>query len=118
MNKNQTVLETPVPIQVLPITNSITEYFARMLKKLLAKFENISERRANLRYRICEVMVADERLFGLDVMTILKYLKEVAFPCLYERFAFTSKQKSEYLAVEQAMTIEICSYISYFPKRN
>ena len=108
---------TLVPIQVSSITNSITDYFARLLKKLTAKFEDVIERRANLRFRICEVMVADERLFGLDVMSILKYLKEEAFPCLCKRIAFTNKQKSDYLAVEQAMTIEICSYINYSPKR-
>ena len=112
-----TTPETLVPIQESSITNSITDYFARLLKKLTAKFNDVIERRADLRFRICEVMVADERLFGLDVMAILKYLKDVAFPCLCERIAFTNKQKSEYLAVEQAMTIEICSYISYFPKR-
>lgn len=107
---------TLVPIQVSSITNSITDYFARLLKKLTAKFEDVIERRANLRFRICEVMVADERLFGLDVMSILKYLKEEAFPCLCKRIAFTNKQKSDYLSVEQAMTIEICSYINYYPK--
>lgn len=126
MNKHQSILsleakmgnETTIPATFVPITNSITDYFARLLKKLTAKFGDIVERQANLSYRICEVMVADERLFGLDVMAVLKYLKEEAFPCLYERIAFTKKQKSDYLAVEQAMTFEICSYINYSPRRN
>ncbi len=109
---------TLVPIQVSSITNSITDYFARLLKKLIAKFDNVIERRANLRFQICEVMVADECLFGLDVMSILKYLKDVAFPRLRERIAFNDKQKSDYLAIEQAMTFEICSYINYAPKRS
>ena len=125
MNKQQSIVsleakmgnETTIPATLVPITNSITDYFARLLKKLTAKFGDIVERQANLSYRICEVMVADERLFGLDVMAVLKYLKEEAFPCLLERIAFTKKQKSDYLAVEQAMTFEICSYINYSPKR-
>lgn len=126
MNKHQSIVsleakmgnETSISATLVPITNSITDYFARLLKKLTAKFNDVIERRADLRFRICEVMVADERLFGLDVMAVLKYLKEEAFPCLYERIAFTKKQKSDYLAVEKAMTFEICSYINYSPRRN
>ena len=126
MNKHQSILsleakmgnETSTPATFVPITNSITDYFARLLKKLTAKFVDIVERQVNLSYRICEVMVADERLFGLDVMAVLKYLKEEAFPCLCERIAFTKKQKSDFMAVEQAMTFEICSYINYSPRRN
>ncbi len=50
---NETITPaTLVPIQVSSITNSITDYFARLLKKLIAKFDNVIERRANLRFQI------------------------------------------------------------------